>query len=65
MATAKICDKCGRVLKYACNCKVTIYTHPYGDLTYELCDKCKDGFINWIKSDPFYKFRIGGGFSND
>lgn len=41
MATAKVCDKCGKVLKYACDCKIEIYIHPYGNQYYELCDDCK------------------------
>lgn len=56
---AHICNKCGHVLKYACDCTVTIYTHPYGNEKYELCEKCKNDFLKWIESDPFQKFRKG------
>lgn len=60
MAKATICDICGHILEYACDCKITIYTHPYGDMTYELCDKCKDELQKWMKSSRFNEFRAGG-----
>ena len=51
MAKATICDRCGEVLKYACDCKIIIYTHPYGDTEYELCDKCKKEVLNWVNKN--------------
>lgn len=56
MAKATVCDKCGSVLEYACDCKVIIYTHPYGDTEYELCDKCKNELLEWLNSNnEFWK----------
>ena len=51
MSQAKICDKCGCVMKYTSDCIVAIYTHPYGNQSYELCDKCKKEFLEWIKQE--------------
>ena len=60
MAKATVCDKCGHVLKYACDCKITVYTHPFGNMDYELCEKCKADLLTWIKSSTFNAFRAGG-----
>lgn len=65
MAKATICDKCGSVLKYACDCKVTIYTHPYGDTTYELCNECKNELLKWLNcNNEFLKCIREGGNTN-
>ena len=50
MAQSKvtICDKCDKVLKYACDCRITIYVHPYGDQRYHLCEKCTEILRKWL-----------------
>lgn len=49
MAKATVCDKCGKVLKYACDCTITIYKHPFGDTKYDLCNDCKQKISNWLQ----------------
>ena len=51
MATATVCDKCGKVLRYAPDTKITIYIHPYGDLEYELCSECTKELQKWLDSN--------------
>lgn len=48
-ATVTICDKCGSVLKYASDCRITVYIHPYGDQQYDLCEKCTEALKKWLK----------------
>ena len=48
MAKATVCDRCGKVLKYACDCHIKIYIHPYGDQHYELCDSCTQILRKWL-----------------
>lgn len=48
MAKATVCDRCGKVLKYACDCHIKIYVHPYGDQHYELCDACTQILRKWL-----------------
>ena len=48
MAQAHICDKCGKILKFASDCKIKIYVHPYGDNEYELCNECKEKLKKWL-----------------
>ena len=48
MAMARICDKCKRVLKYAPDCKIKVYIHPYGDQDYELCSECTVKLRKWL-----------------
>ena len=49
MATATVCDKCGKVLRYASDTKITIYIHPWGDQHYELCPDCTKELQKWLK----------------
>lgn len=51
MAQATVCDKCGKVLKYAPDTKIKIYYHPYGDMHYELCSKCTEELKKWLNSE--------------
>ena len=53
MAKATICDKCGKILKYASDCKIEIYTHPYGNQYYELCEECKDKVVKWLREKHY------------
>ena len=48
MSIAKICDKCGKLLKYAPDTKIIIYVHPYGDQEYELCSDCTKELKKWL-----------------
>ena len=50
MATATICDKCRKVLKYAPDTKISIYVHPWGDMKYELCSECTKELRKWLDS---------------
>ena len=50
MAQATVCDKCGKVLKYASDTKIKIYYHPYGDMYYELCSECTEELKKWLNS---------------
>lgn len=50
MATATVCDKCGKVLRYASDTKITIYIHPWGNQHYELCSECTKELQNWLNS---------------
>lgn len=49
MSKATICDKCGKILEYAPDCKITIYYHPYGDTDYDLCEECAKSLKEWLK----------------
>ena len=51
MATAKICDRCRKVLRYACDCHIKIYIHPYGDDHYELCNECTQILQKWLMEE--------------
>ena len=51
MGQATVCDKCGKVLKYAPDTKIKIYYHPYGDMHYELCSKCTEELKKWLNSE--------------
>lgn len=48
MATAKICDRCRKILHYASDCKIKIYIHPYGDYYYNLCNDCTQILRKWL-----------------
>ena len=48
MAVAKICDRCSKVLRYACDCNIKIYIHPYGDQHYHLCSECTQILRKWL-----------------
>lgn len=48
MAQATVCDKCRKVLKYASDCKIILYTHPYGDTEYDLCEECELYIRAWL-----------------
>ena len=51
MAQATVCDKCGKVLRYAPDTKIKIYIHPWGDLRYELCYECTKDLLKWLNSE--------------
>lgn len=54
MATAKICDRCRKVLEYEPECKIKIYVHPYGDTEYELCTQRTEKLKKWLnENNPF------------
>ena len=55
MATATVCDKCGKVLKYAPDTKITIYVHPWGDQCYELCSECTQELKKWLNANKEVK----------
>ena len=50
MAEAKvtICDRCGEVLKFACDCRIKMYIHAYGDQNFDLCEKCTQKLRLWL-----------------
>ena len=58
MAQARICDKCGKILRYAPDTKIQIYVHPYGDMEYELCSECTKELQNWLNSKNHLNFEI-------
>ena len=51
MAQATVCDKCGKVLRYAPDTKIKIYIHPWGDQHYELCSECTKELLKWLDSE--------------
>ena len=51
MAQATVCDKCGKVLRYAPDTKIKIYIHPWGDQRYELCSECTKELLKWLDSE--------------
>lgn len=56
MAKATICDGCRKVLKNASDCRITLYVHPYGELRYDLCERCTEELKRWL-----WKKKIHGG----
>lgn len=57
MATAKICDRCRKVLDYAPECRIKIYVHPYGDTEYELCTECTEELKKWLNENNPFKIK--------
>ena len=51
MAKATVCDRCGKVLKYACDCHIKIYIHPYDNPHYELCSDCTQLLRKWLHKE--------------
>ena len=50
-----ICDKCGKVMRYAPDTKIRIYVHPHGDIEYELCSECTKELRKWLDNNKKLK----------
>ncbi len=54
MAKAKECDRCGFLYKEVCDVpivQVTVYYPNKGCSEIDLCPKCKEALMKWVRED--------------
>ena len=59
--TALKCDRCGKVYEQGFVPDITVhkYIHPYGEVTYDLCDDCMKKLENWLKKKEEQDENVG------